>query len=379
MAMKLQRTVAFAATSLVALALVSGCAPSGEPGGPTGSGESATLTYTTFVGENGYTGTVAKDWMDAVTEASDGRITFRATFSGSLCSTEVIVACVQDGRTDIGTYSASFSPADFPISGLGNLPFQTLNGAASVVSMQRLYEENEALQAEFANINQHPLLYGIADPPILGYSKPLGGVEDLQGARLRVAGPLGLAMEELGVSPVPVPTLEQYDAVQRGVIDGTVTSLEAQVDGSLQEVLKDFYDIGQYTGTASMIITSINDDAWNSLPEDLQNVLKDVSADYLELQLQDLFTDAVTDQCTRLLDADATLSPLGPEDELENWAKRWKSTMVETWASDAAAAGVEDPQAIADQRASLLEEEEKAHQDFKSGAEICMSIQDEKR
>jgi TRAP-type mannitol/chloroaromatic compound transport system substrate-binding protein len=111
------------------------------------------------------------------------------------------------------------------------------------------------------------------------FKKEINTVEDFKGLRMRVPGLAGKVLEQLGVSVKLLPGGEIFPALERGVIDA------AEFVGPFQDRRMGFQKAANYyytTGWGEPSNTSeclINKDAWNTLPKDIQAIVKAVAAE----------------------------------------------------------------------------------------------------
>ncbi|MFH2128644.1 MAG: TRAP transporter substrate-binding protein DctP [Pseudomonadota bacterium] len=105
-------------------------------------------------------------------------------------------------------------------------------------------------------------------------NKKITGVDGLKGLKIRVA-PLYMPwMKALGAKPITIPPMEIYTAMQRGVVDGFVWPAYAIPGLGWHEVTKYMVIPGAFQIEPATIV---NLNKFNSLPKDLQKVLKDVT------------------------------------------------------------------------------------------------------
>jgi TRAP-type C4-dicarboxylate transport system substrate-binding protein len=105
-------------------------------------------------------------------------------------------------------------------------------------------------------------------------NKKIAGIADLKGLKIRV-GPLYIPfMKALGVNPITIGPMEIYTAMQRGVVDGFMWPNYAVPGLGWHEVTK--YMVTQDVFQIEPA-TLVNWDKFQSLPPDLQNVLKTVT------------------------------------------------------------------------------------------------------
>lgn len=111
------------------------------------------------------------------------------------------------------------------------------------------------------------------------FNKEIKSVEDLKGLRMRIPGLAGKVYEQLGVSVKVLPGGEIFPALERGVIDAAefVGPFQDRRMG-LQKAAKYYYTTG-WSEPSNTTECLINKDAWNSLPEDLQAIVKTVAAE----------------------------------------------------------------------------------------------------
>ena len=104
-------------------------------------------------------------------------------------------------------------------------------------------------------------------------NKKIAGIADLKGLKIRVA-PLYIPwMKSLGANPLTIPPMEIYTAMQRGVVDGFVWPAYAIPGLGWHEVTKYMVLPGAFQIEPA---TAISLKKFNSLPKDLQAVLKNV-------------------------------------------------------------------------------------------------------
>lgn len=108
-------------------------------------------------------------------------------------------------------------------------------------------------------------------PQELITAKPIPDLTDLTGSRIRVwrTGDAEL-IQALGGEPIQMSFSEVYMALQRGAVDGVVTSAAGMVETSLYEVGESFYGVGLAPGISWAVM---NIEAYEALPEDYQAIL----------------------------------------------------------------------------------------------------------
>ncbi|WP_026477343.1 TRAP transporter substrate-binding protein [Alkaliphilus transvaalensis] len=102
--------------------------------------------------------------------------------------------------------------------------------------------------------------------------KPISGIEDLRGMKLRVSNdPIMNGMVQgLGASPTVVAFGELYSALQTGVVDGAEQPIANYKSNAFPEVAPNLILDGHTLGAIQVVIT---DDAWDKLTAEQQDIL----------------------------------------------------------------------------------------------------------
>jgi TRAP-type C4-dicarboxylate transport system substrate-binding protein len=120
-------------------------------------------------------------------------------------------------------------------------------------------------------------------PGILHTKKPVNKLEDLKGMKIRCTGMAAKIIAALGATPVAMPMGETYDALSRGVVDGSMAPQEALQGWKWGEVVK--YTIENFGSSYSTgFFVVMNKNKWNSLPPDVQKTIEQINEEYIEKQ-----------------------------------------------------------------------------------------------
>ena len=106
------------------------------------------------------------------------------------------------------------------------------------------------------------------------FNRPIDGLADLNGLKMRIPGIGGEVLRRAGGTPVNLPLSEIFTALQTGSIDATEwVSPYNDVAIGLHQAARYYYYPG-WQEPAPTLECIINRDAWNSLPEDLQAIVR---------------------------------------------------------------------------------------------------------
>jgi TRAP-type C4-dicarboxylate transport system substrate-binding protein len=163
-------------------------------------------------------------------------------------------------------------------------------------------------------------------PGILHTKKGVTKLEDLKGMKIRCTGMAAKIVTALGGVPVAMPMGETYDALSRGVVDGSMAPYEALQGWKWGEVVRfTTENFGSSYSTGMFVV--MNKDKWNSLPPDIQKIIEQVNEEYIEKQgkLWDEIDKAGRDATIKLGNKIVPLS----QDEDWKWQKAVKPLLDE--------------------------------------------------
>lgn len=204
-------------------------------------------------------------------EKSNGQIKITPHFGGSIgFGSEEHFQMVQLGAIQLANTPIHFHGGVDPLLEIGSLPF-----VASTPERARiLYEVTKPYYDEVLREHNQVRLAVTPWPPSgLWATKPITTVDDLKGWKLRVYDVNGqLTLKEAGANPVRLGWADIVPALSTGAISGILTSAEGGVNSEFWQYLDYFTEIN-YATPLSMI--HMNLDVWNSLSEDLQQILRE--------------------------------------------------------------------------------------------------------
>lgn len=216
-------------------------------------------------------------WMEQIEEQSDGRVQFEHYPAGQLAEGAELLSAVNDGLTDISYIVPAYVSDQLPLATIGALPGLYESSSAATVPYWKLI--NGELLDDFKDQGVRPVMTTVApryQPMVSGSA--INDLSDLSGAKLRSPGGVqDIAINALGATPVSMPAPEVFTSMQRGTVDGTVLPL-ASIEGyGIAELLDGVTQNAPLGGT--MPIMAMNEDVWNELPKDIQEIFLDAAPD----------------------------------------------------------------------------------------------------
>ncbi len=176
-------------------------------------------------------------WADDVKRVTNGRVVLEYT-AASLGAPPRQYQLARDGVADVVWNTHGYTPGQFPLTEIAELPFLGNSAEAVSVAYWRIYERYLAKAGEHKGVK----VIGLhAQPPgqIFNTKRPIVMAKDIQGLKLRTPGRTAAVIAKLyGAAPVAAPSTKQYEMLERGVIDGTFFSIEAVASFKLEEFVK---------------------------------------------------------------------------------------------------------------------------------------------
>ncbi len=220
---------------------------------------------------------LATEWAKEIEKRTNGRVVITVHHGGTLTPGDKCYDGVVRGISDIGMSVCGYTRGRFPLTEVIELPLGYKSGWAATRLITDYYAKFKP--KEFDEVK---LMFLFAHGPgLLHTKKPVRKLEDLKGMKIRAFGAVTKIVTALGGAPVSMPMGETYEALSRGVVEGSVAPYEALQGWKWGEVVK--YSI-EAPGMAysSAFFVAMNKDKWNALPPDIQKIFEQVNAEWIE-------------------------------------------------------------------------------------------------
>lgn len=249
----------------------------------------------------------------AVEELSDGKITFKLHYSGSIAATDAEQA-VSDGLIDIAPIHPSMHPDTFPVQAYAsNFAFMSDNspivGSLQGISAWLEAGFDEQIMDEMRSNGLEPLLPMTIPSSNLMFcgEDPVRSLADAKKTTARVAT-AGNSQEvkAIGASTVNLPTLEIFEGMQRGTVDCVVTGWAVPVAFGLGEVSKSWMvdPTVQFTGSSETL--AVGKDTWDALPLAARQLMWDELDVYLKSYIDNNLVATLHAAMTQAQEQDVT-------------------------------------------------------------------------
>jgi TRAP-type transport system periplasmic protein len=201
-----------------------------------------------------------------VAELSGGKMEIRVHPASSLYPGPELLPAVLDGRAEIAPIISPYLTDVLLETGVLELPFMT----------QTIEQHRKALDMLRPFITEMAAKRGLKLAAIAAWpsqqllsAQPVRSIADWKGRKVRVTGAETSDFVKLvGGAPVGMAFGEVYTSLQRGVIDGAITSATNAEPMKFFEVTKNI-NYWYFSGAATELLV-INQKAWDKLTPDLQ-------------------------------------------------------------------------------------------------------------
>lgn len=221
----------------------------------------------------------ATDFAKRVEEMSGGRITIRVYSAGELVPAFEGFDAASSGRQVQLNHGCAYywSGKSFAAQYFTSVPFgMTFQGHNAWINEGGGYELYEEVYRPF---NLVPFVVGCTGvQPVGWFRKPIGSLADFQGLNIRIPGLAGDIYSAIGANPRLLPGGEIFAALERGVIDAAEwVGPYSDRELGLHNAAKYYYSSGWHEPATSTEVV-INREAWDSLPPDLQAIVRNAAA-----------------------------------------------------------------------------------------------------
>lgn len=219
-------------------------------------------------------------WSETLPAAAGGSLEVALTTHNQMnLGLGDIYPLLGQGVYDVAMTVADYAVADAPeLEGL-DVPMLALTADEA----RAMVDAARPMVADiYANrFNSHVLAIAPYPPQIVFCNRPITGLDDLRGLKVRGSGRMTqIFLEALGAESVNVGFGEVPGALQRGVIDCGVTGGGSGYSAGWWEVSTHLLPIP--LGGWDSVVTAVNMDRWNSLSTEMQDLISTTIATEFE-------------------------------------------------------------------------------------------------
>lgn len=237
------------------------------------------LNYSVFFPAPHKNAVLATEWAKEIEKRTNGKVQITVFPGGTLTPADKCYDGVVKGISDIGFSVFAYTMGKFPLTQVADLPLGMKSGLVATKLINEYYKKFRPKELDEVKVMY---LHGHG-PGLLHTKKPVNKLEDLKGMKIRCTGMAAKIVSALGGVPVAMPMGETYDALSRGVVDGSMAPQEALQGWKWGEVVKyTIENFGSSYSTAMFVV--MNKQKWNALSPDVQQIIEQVNEEYAEKQ-----------------------------------------------------------------------------------------------
>ena len=237
-----------------------------------------TLRWLTWKTESaGDAQTANINWfVDQIKERTKGKMDVQVMWGGSAAAQKEIPDAISAGVGQIGEIVLPYYMNKFVLNnGVGFYTPQPLGPAELGDLMANWHEKYPQFDAEMAKYNLKALGYRPLEKYGLLCKKPLRTMDDFKGRKIRTYGSAYPALvKALGGIPTATSTTEAREALERGILDCTPTSLTYIRGFKFDEVAKYFTDVPFGANYGHFIV--MNRKYYDSLDPETRKILDQI-------------------------------------------------------------------------------------------------------
>jgi len=300
------------------------------------------------------------EWFDEqIQERSDGRLKIESYSDGQLMPSDQEIPAMLQGQIDMVHSSSAIAGSFDPIWYFFDLPFlfnYDPNDNDVYMDNKKAFMDSEDGGQKVAKMMEDKGIKILSMSSTDMYGTVWTGDADnlvtdtdsIDGLKIRVpGGPVAAeTLKTVGASGTSIPGPELPTALQQGVVDGMIIVPLYVYDNKLPIETQSLYPLISY-----VMPFMISMDTFESLPEDLQDILVETGKD-LEVYADELVREKGADVFDKLLDEQGVETYFPTEEEINEWMEATE-VMYENYAE-------EEPRAV-----ELIEEAERIREEFK--------------
>lgn len=241
------------------------------------SAKSINLTYSNFFPPTHFNGKLGGTWAKEIEKRTDGKVKITYFPGGALLKGAAICDGVIKGVSDIGMSCFAYTRGRFPAIEALDLPIGYTSGYAATMVANDFYKKFQPKE-----LDEMKILYMHAHGPgLLHTKKPVQTLDDMKGLKIRATGFSSKVCKALGAAAVGMPQGGTYEALQKGVVEGTFGPIEVLKGWKQGEVVKSTTECFSVGYTTAMYV-AMNKKKWAALPDDVKKVFEEVSAEWIQ-------------------------------------------------------------------------------------------------
>ena len=288
-------------------------------------------------------------WAKDAEKVTGGRVKFQMLPKAPVAPPGTFDA-VHDDLVDLSYVTASYTPARFILTRMGELPGGGPTATINSLAYSKIHWKYFQQAGEYKGVH---LLGVFSHGPgqIFNSRRAINSVDDLKGLKIRTGGGVADDMgKAFGASLIFKPAPQSYELLKEGVADGVFFPLESPKSFHLEKLIHyaTIFPHGFYYSTFGFFM---NEDKWNRLPQQDRAALEKISRDYVARAAGRMWDDADAQGLAAIKQADVKITYASPAFEKAMHDKA--QPIIQEWIKQANAKGVDGAKALAEFHADV--------------------------
>ncbi|OGP65880.1 MAG: hypothetical protein A2169_02305 [Deltaproteobacteria bacterium RBG_13_47_9] len=215
-------------------------------------------------------------WVKELEQRSGGRLKIEFAWGSVMAKPAEHYDLAVNGIAEIALVGLPYTPGRFPLVDVVELPLAKMSDTTLVRACWELYQKGYFDQ-DFKDVKllllwtSGPYQYMMGKTPVRNFA-------DMKGKKIRASGTVAVnVVKALGSIPVGLPAPEIYAALDKGTIDGTLSSWSFMKAYKTHEVSKYVTDISTTYLPFALVM---NKAFFKKLPEDIKKIIDDIGLKY---------------------------------------------------------------------------------------------------
>ncbi len=236
------------------------------------------LTYSNFFPPTHGHGIQGANMAKEIEKRTNGRVKVSYFPGGTLTKPRVCYDGVVKGISDIGMSCFAYTRGKFPVMEAVDLPFGYKSGKVATKVAWEYYKRMNPKELRDVKV----LVIHAHGPGILAARKDVNSLDDIKGMKIRCTGLSSKIAKYLGAAAVAMPQNQAYEALQKGVVEGTFCPIEVLKGWKQGEVI-DYVIETKALGYTTAMFVVMNKKKYESLPPDIQKIFDEVGEEWVDV------------------------------------------------------------------------------------------------
>ncbi|MBA7696811.1 Solute-binding protein [subsurface metagenome] len=236
------------------------------------------LTYSNFFPPTHGHAIQGANMIKEIEKRTNGRVKISYFPGGTLTKPRVCYDGVVKGISDIGMSCFAYTRGKFPVMEAVDLPFGYKSGKVATRVAWEYYKRMRPKELRDVKV----LVIHAHGPGILAARKDVNSLDDIKGMKIRCTGLSSKIAKYLGAAAVAMPQNQAYEALQKGVVEGTFCPIEVLKGWKQGEVI-DYVIETKALGYTTAMFVVMNKKKYESLPPDIKKVFDEVGKEWVDV------------------------------------------------------------------------------------------------